>query len=323
MKKIALIYMGGTFGCIGEPLQPMPEQAFLPVLQQIIPPHLQVECLAAPIIKDSSACTGRDWLQLIQQIQQLQQHDYQHFVIIHGTDTLSYAAATLARFLGHSAHLIVTGSQYPLLNSEGNNNRDFSDALSNLYLALEQVLKLQSGVYVAFHQQVFHAQTAIKIHTTALAAFTGIDAIQACPSTKEHFIVEEQHIEQANTLSILNLMLQPATPEQLYAQLKTLLIAPPQFLILQGFGTGNIAINQEILQLFEALYQQGCLTIISTQVLFGQLDQRYAVSVWVEGARVLMNDCHGYADLYAKILQMYLKYPTHHQCFEHWYQHSY
>ncbi|MFI8065462.1 hypothetical protein ACFMKJ_16870, partial [Acinetobacter baumannii] len=24
MKKIALFYMGGTFGCIGEPLAPMP-----------------------------------------------------------------------------------------------------------------------------------------------------------------------------------------------------------------------------------------------------------------------------------------------------------
>ena len=24
MKKIALIYMGGTFGCIGDPLSPMP-----------------------------------------------------------------------------------------------------------------------------------------------------------------------------------------------------------------------------------------------------------------------------------------------------------
>lgn len=147
--------MGGTFGCIGEPLMPMPEQAFLPLLEKMIPPHLQVECFAAPSIKDSSACTAIDWLELIQQIQQLQRNNYQHFVIIHGTDTMSYAAATLARFLGDSCHAIITGSQYPLLNIEGNDTREFTDAPGNLYLALEQVLKLPVGVYLAFHQQVF------------------------------------------------------------------------------------------------------------------------------------------------------------------------
>ena len=321
MQKIALIYMGGTFGCIGEPLIPMPEQAFLPLLEKVIPPHLQVECFAAPSIKDSSACTAVDWLQLIQQIQQLQHNNYQYFVIIHGTDTLSYAAATLARFLGDSCHAIITGSQYPLLNIEGNDTREFTDALGNLYLALEQVLKLPVGVYLAFHQQVFHAQTTLKIHTTELDAFTGISATQECLTSTNQFIVQDHHITQAAQLCVLNLMLQPIPQQQLILQLKNILAAPPQFLVLQGFGTGNIAVNDEILALFEDLYHQKCLIIVSSQVTFGQLDQRYAVSSWMQSARVLINDCHSHADLYAKTLQMYLKYPTHDQRFEHWHHH--
>ena len=321
MQKIALIYMGGTFGCIGEPLMPMPEQAFLPLLEKIIPPHLQVECFAAPSIKDSSACTAVDWLQLIQQIQQLQHNNYQYFVIIHGTDTLSYAAATLARFLGDSCHAIITGSQYPLLNVDGNDTREFTDALGNLYLALEQVLKLPEGVYLAFHQQVFHAQTTLKIHTTELDAFTGIPATQECQTSANKFIVQDDHITQAAQLCVLNLMLQPIPQQQLILQLKNILAAPPQFLVLQGFGTGNIAVNDEILALFEDLYHQKCLSIVSSQVTFGQLDQRYAVSSWMQSARVLINDCHSHADLYAKTLQMYLKYPTHDQRFEHWHHH--
>ena len=322
MQKIALIYMGGTFGCIGEPLIPMPEQAFLPLLEKIIPPHLQVECFAAPSIKDSSACTAVDWQQLIQQIQQLQHNNYQYFVIIHGTDTLSYAAATLARFLGDSCHAIITGSQYPLLNIEGNDTREFTDALGNLYLALEQVLKLPEGVYLAFCQQVFHAQTTLKVHTTELDAFTGIPATKECLTSTHQFIVKDDHITQAAQLCVLNLMLQPIPQQQLILQLKNILAAPPQFLVLQGFGTGNIAVNDEILALFEDLYQQKCLTIVSSQVTFGQLDQRYAVSSWMQSARVLINDCHSHADLYAKTLQMYLKYPTHDQRFEHWHHHS-
>lgn len=318
MQKIALIYMGGTFGCIGEPLQPMPEHLFLPLLKKVIPPHLAVECLAAPSIQDSSAYTASDWLKLVQYIQQLQLQSFQHFVIIHGTDTLSYAAATLARFLGHSCHVMITGSQYPLLNIAGENTREFTDATSNLYLALEQVLTVPSGVYLAFHQQIFHAQTTLKVHTTDLNAFAGIVAAQECQTTADYFIVHDEHIEQAKQLSILNLMLQPVSPTQWIQQLKNILVAPPDFLVLQGFGTGNIVVNDEILSLFAALYQQKCLIIINTQVTFGQIDQRYAVSAWIQSAKVLLNDSHSHADLYAKMLQIYLEYPTHEQRFIHW-----
>lgn len=106
MKKIALIYMGGTFGCVGEPLSPMPAEQFLPRLAQVLPLNLEIECFVAPVIKDSSACTAADWLQLIQYIQKLQQDNFQHFVILHGTDTLSYASAVLARFFSskHPCH---------------------------------------------------------------------------------------------------------------------------------------------------------------------------------------------------------------------------
>jgi len=242
--------MGGTFGCIGEPLMPMPEQDFLPLLAKVIPAHLQVECFAATSIKDSSACTATDWLQLVQQIQQLQLNGFQHFVIIHGTDTLSYAAATLARFLGHSCHAIITGSQYPLLNIEGNDTREFTDAIGNLYLALEQVLALPSGVYLAFHEQVFHAQSTLKAHTTELDAFVGIKADQRCDTTADALIVQNQQIDQAAQLSVLNLMLQPIAKQQFILQLNNLLLSPPDFLILQGFGTGNIAVNDEILAMF-------------------------------------------------------------------------
>lgn len=318
MKKIALIYMGGTFGCIGEPLQPMPEQDFLPFLLKVMPTHLQVECFATPQIKDSSACTAVDWLKLIQKIQNLQLNGFEHFIIIHGTDTLAYAAATLAHILGHCCHVIFTGSQYPLLNVEGSNNREFSDALDNLFLALEQVLVLPKGVYLAFHHQVFHAQTALKIHTIELAAFTGLAASSPFESNTQHLSIENSHLERASKFNLLNIFIQPIAQEYLAIQLKNILINPPDFLILQGFGSGNIAINDDLLQLFEALYQKDCLVIISSQVPFGALNQHYAVSSWINSAKVLISDCYSPADLYAKTLQMYLKYPTHAQRFEHW-----
>lgn len=322
MKKIALIYMGGTFGCVGDPLSPMPEQDFLPRLKKTLPLNLDIECFSAPSIKDSSACTATDWFLLLQFIQSLQLAQYQHFVVIHGTDTLSYAAATLSHFLQHSSHVILTGSQYPLLNIAGTEVRDFTDALDNLNTALEAVVKVPPGVYVSFYHQIIHAATVNKIHSTALDAFRGVKYDQELlQSEQAQFVIQDQHIEKIKGLNIINWSMLPIEKDQLLENLKTIQNQLPHFLILQGYGTGNLAINHEILQQFKQIQQQGCLIILDTQVLFGGMDQRYAISQWMSDAQIVRNDTHSHAELYAKILKMYLQYPTSDQWHDHWYSH--
>lgn len=318
MKKIALIYMGGTFGCIGEPLSPMPAEDFIPQLQRILPFHLAIECFVAPSIKDSSACTATDWLKLIQLIQSLQLKHYQHFVVIHGTDTLSYASATLARFIGQSAHVVLTGSQYPLLNVSGTQTREFTDAMDNLHLALDAVVTTPVGVYLAFHHQLLHAQTALKQHTTELNAFAGRNIQVNLAKIQHSYIVHEHDIEKAATFNCLSFMLQPLAIEQHIANLKNLQQQAPHALILQGFGTGNLAVNADFISTLQAIQMQGCAIILTTQVPFGTIDQRYAISEWIQHANIIISDCLGHADLYAKALKMYLQYDSVDQWHAHW-----
>ncbi|MBF4519641.1 MULTISPECIES: asparaginase domain-containing protein [Acinetobacter] len=321
MKKIALIYMGGTFGCVGEPLSPMPAEQFLPRLAQVLPLNLDIECFVAPVIKDSSACTAVDWLLLIQYIQQLQQQDFQHFVILHGTDTISYASAVLARFLTHSTRVILTGSQYPLLNVQGTDTREFSDALDNLNFALAQIHQVNSGVYLAFHHQLIHAATALKQHTTELNAFTGQSAL-ACseilPYDEPPLSITAQHIEKAQHFNCLNWMLQPIALSALIQNLKALQQHPPHCLILQSYGTGNMAVNAEVIALIHALQSQQCAVILTTQVTFGAIEQRYAISQWLQDSKILISNCHSHADLYAKALKMHLQYDSLAQWYAHW-----
>ena len=318
MKKIALIYMGGTFGCIGEPLSPMPAEDFIPQLQRILPLNLEIECFVAPSIKDSSACTATDWLKLIQLIQSLQLKHYQHFVVIHGTDTLSYASATLARFIGQSAHVVLTGSQYPLFNVSGTQTREFTDAMDNLNLALDAVVTTPVGVYLAFHRQLLHAQTALKQHTTELNAFAGQNAQINLATIQHSYIVHEHDIAKAAAFNCLSVMLQPLAIEQQIANLKNLQQQAPHALILQGFGTGNLAVNAEFISTLEAIQTQGCAIILTTQVPFGTIDQRYAISEWIQHANIIISDCLGHADLYAKALKMYLQYDSVDQWHAHW-----
>ena len=320
MKKIALIYMGGTFGCVGEPLSPMPAPQFIPELKKILPQELAIECLIAPSIQDSSACTPRDWLALIAYIQTLQQQGYQHFVILHGTDTLSYAAALLARFLGKSAHVVVTGSQYPLLNVQGNDLRQFTDALDNLNHALYSVLKHPTGVYVAFHHQLLHAQTVLKQHSTELDAFAGLAANQEFMSHHPSYKVTQSDLKHADDFRCLNLMWQPLSLKQHIQQLQRLCQDPPDVLILQGFGIGNLHADDGLVDALNALYEAGCLTLLTSQVPFGGLDQRYAISAWMTHAKILSSDCTSHADLYAKALKIYLQYPTVDERRAHWHE---
>lgn len=321
MPKVAVIYMGGTFGCVGSPLSPMAHCQFLPKLQEIIHPYLEnFGCYPAPDIIDSSACTAKTWLRLIQFIQQLQKTKHvQKFIIIHGTDTLSYASAVLSKFLAQSCTVILTGSQDPLLNIEGTEIRAQSDALNNLRHAIDHLTQIPTtGVHLSFDGQLYHGHSVIKYHTTALDAFRGVSSHQSISTPQTSYIVTDADIKRARALSLINLMLQPAEQEQLSNILNLILSQAPDFLILQGFGTGNIATTPQIVEQLKKLEQQGCLTILTTQVTCGSIDQRYAISQWVKDANIIVSDGIGHADLYAKILKLYLTYQHISQYRQYW-----
>ncbi len=101
-----------------------------------------------------------------------------------------------------------TGSQYPLLNTAGDNTREFTDAIDNLNFALDCVVKYPVGVYLAFHHHLIHAQTALKIHTTELDAFSGKNAAEPI-SHSSIYIVHDNDLHKAARFNCLSLMMQP------------------------------------------------------------------------------------------------------------------
>ncbi|AOA57210.1 asparaginase domain-containing protein [Acinetobacter larvae] len=321
MNTIALIYMGGTFGCVGTPLAPMPPQDFLPQLQHYAQAAWPIQCFAAANIKDSSACDAADWLELIVQIQHLQQQGIQHFVVIHGTDTLSYAAATLSQFLHRSCHVIFTGSQYPLLNPNGHGLAPDSDAKHNLQYSLETICNVPAGVYVAFDQQLFAGHSTRKQHRNANDAFTGTliqqNTIDHLPSTAA-WQINADHIKKAQQFQIMNWMIMPNRLDYLAQQLAGLKNNSPDCLILQAYGTGNLAVDHAAIAQLQQLKIAGCLNILSSQVPFGKMQQSYAISDWVQQSAIVIDDCQAPAELYAKSLRFYLQYPDCTARYQHW-----
>lgn len=88
------------------------------------------------------------------------------FVLITGTDTLSYLGAFLAEaFAGSDICIVVTGSMRPLLDSEVIHSYDIddhSDAWDNLSDSLKLAAAGESGVKIAFGGESWPAQTVQK-----------------------------------------------------------------------------------------------------------------------------------------------------------------
>lgn len=172
-ERILVIYTGGTIGMQQHAEGLAPGSDFttrmattlnqLPLAQQqSLPPY---EVVSHTTLIDSSAATPLTWQQLARDISN-QLTAYAGFVIIHGTDTLSWTAASLAYQLqGLDRPVVVTGSMLPL-ESPG------SDALDNLHGALQFAAKpaLQE-VAIYFAGQLLRGARAIKQHSEAANAF--------------------------------------------------------------------------------------------------------------------------------------------------------
>jgi L-asparaginase len=306
--ELVLIYAGGTFGCIGTPLSPMPATEFLPKLDHLIQQAFSIHChsLPAPHIHDSSQLQAGDWIALVAQIIQLHQQGFRRFLLLHGTDTLAYSSAFLAEVLAHwPLHLVIIGSQYPLLDVHGVALREGSDALDNLSLAIQLLQQDKQGCEVAFAGQHWPAHNVQKIHSSALQAFAGTADNSVTQPDSTDTPAPEKLLHSLNYLKQLNIAIWYTLPMERQQQAQQLqqLISTPQLdaIILLGFGSGNLPHSKDIEQLLQQASVRSILVVISTQVPFGGVNSHYAAGHWLEELNVLSAGQLTVAAIYARL----------------------
>ncbi|MDR2868474.1 MAG: type I asparaginase [Bacteroidales bacterium] len=128
MPKILVIYTGGTIGMMKDPatgaLHPFEFNDIyehLPMLR-LIDAEVTITSLS-PLI-DSADTNPNFWIRLSAEIAR-QYDNYSGFVVLHGTDTMSYTAAALSFLLENlTKPVILTGSQLPLgvMRTDGREN---------------------------------------------------------------------------------------------------------------------------------------------------------------------------------------------------------
>lgn len=127
-KKILLIYTGGTIGmgvnAANGALEPLDFQHFVHNVPELDYLQTDIDCYQFEPPIDSSDMTPAKWSELVDIIS-ARYHHYDGFVILHGTDTMSYTASALSFMLENVGKpVVLTGSQLPIgqLRTDGREN---------------------------------------------------------------------------------------------------------------------------------------------------------------------------------------------------------
>lgn len=282
--RILLIYTGGTIGMEKNPetgaLQPLDFARLskkIPELQQI-DCELSTTSLAEPI--DSSSMSPTHWAELAGLIEEnYTSHD--GFVVLHGSDTMSYTASAMSFMLENLGKpLVFTGSQLPIgvLRTDAREN-----IITSVELAAardENGRPLFNEVAIYFEFFLFRANRTYKYSSQDFDAF---DSPNCLPLGTAGVAIKMNH----------EMFLPPPTASfSVFKSLETGVAVLPLFpgvnpeiaenilatsglkaLILQTYGAGNAPQSEKLMKVFEEAVNRGVLLVNVSQCRSGTVEQ--------------------------------------------------
>lgn len=279
LQKISVIYTGGTIGMIKNPdtgaLEPFPFDnmyEYLPMLKEIEAIVHFTEML--PLI-DSSDTDPQFWINLARLIRD-QYDQFDGFVILHGTDTMSYTASALSFLLENlSKPVILTGSQLPLgvLRTDGREN-----ILNSIEIAAthRNGTPLIKEVCIFFENSLFRGNRTFKSNAENFDAFLSANY----PKLAEvglHVKFNESALLPPNNKNLKahqkidpNVAILKIFPG-MSTQIISSIINTPNLkaLIIETYGSGNAPSDAEFMALLDEAIQKGIIILNVTQCKCG------------------------------------------------------
>ena len=138
----------------------------VPELRTLAQLDLQVVCN-----KDSSNMGPADWVKLSRTLDK-NRDSYDAFLVVHGTDTMSFTAAALSLMLcGFRRPVVITGSQIPLSLPRSDARQNLIDSLTCAVAAHYPPHVPLQEVAICFGGKLFRGNRAQKRHTAHYQAF--------------------------------------------------------------------------------------------------------------------------------------------------------
>lgn len=274
-KRICIIYTGGTIGMIPSEHGYVPgEGAFQAMLDQISdlrhPQFPLWDVVEFSPLLDSSDISVPEWNQIGQTIAQ-RYDDYDGFVVLHGTDTMSYSASALSYMLENlDKPVIFTGAQIPLCELRSDGRTHITTAI--LIAASGKVHE----VCLYFNGHLLRGNRSTKLSSDQLAAFESPNAphlaeagvnIQFIPSDGRPAPTGPFHFQPFSEFPIGVLKVFPGIQFSYFESMMTEIM---RGVVLETFGTGNIPSSQHsLIPIIQKAYASGCIITVCSQCMQG------------------------------------------------------
>lgn len=300
MSKVLLISTGGTITMVrgkdGGALVPADMETFKAFMPELFVGKIQVDIQAFEPLIDSSDVGPESWRQMARMV--YDHYDaYDGFVILHGTDTMSYSASALSFMLENLGKPVVfTGSQLPVgvLRSDAKEN-----LLTAIEIAAEQDEEgnpIVPEVSIYFEDRLFRANRTTKRNAEHFSAFNSYN-YPALAKAGVHITYQPHLVHYSDTSLPLTLHTQFDTsvavlklfpgiqPAVVKAVLKTKGL---RGVVLETFGAGNAPSDRWLYRELKAAVDRGIIIVNKTQCNTGSVEMGlYAVSLNLMRAGVL------------------------------------
>ncbi len=280
--KILLIYTGGTIG-MRKDFETGALKAFnfskllqrIPELQQL---DCEIETISFDKPIDSSNMNPEKWTKTAMIIED-NYDSFDGFVVLHGSDTMSYSASALSFMLENlSKPVIFTGSQLPIGDLR-------TDAKENLITAI-QIASLQENgvplikeVCLYFEYKLYRGNRTTKINAEHFKAFTSPNYPELVESgvhlkiNSELFLPVQRlrklkvHKHLDNNVAIVKMF--PGMSEMVLTAILT--ITKLKGIVLETYGAGNAPTEDWFIHLLSTAIEKGLHIINVTQCSGGSV----------------------------------------------------
>lgn len=280
--NILLIYTGGTIGMIKDAESEALKAFDFNSLINNIPELKLLDCnIKAVSFKkpiDSSNINPQYWIQIAEIIEDNYNH-FDGFVVLHGSDTMSYTASALSFMLENLAKpVILTGSQLPIgdLRTDAKENLITSIQLASLQEHGQPVIR-EVGLY--FEYKLYRGNRTTKLNAEHFEAFQSLNYPELAESGV-HLKVSKAHLFKPNTQKKLhvhkklenNIALIKLFPGISKTVLECMCSsAHIKGIIIETYGAGNTTTESWFTELLKRTIKKGIPVINVTQCSGGSV----------------------------------------------------
>lgn len=288
--RILVIYTGGTIGMMRDKktgaLVPFEFEQLYKHIPLLLNFDYTIDTVAFDPLIDSSNVDPAFWLKLAATIETNYPH-YDGFVVLHGTDTMSYTASMMSFMLENLAKPVVfTGSQLPMgvIRTDGRDN--FINSIE-IAAAQSKGKPIVPEVTICFENKLFRGNRTTKFNAENFKAFfSGNYPLLA--EVGVHIRYHNREIMKPNGLPLKvrkkwneNIAILKLFPGITRSHIEAFLGAPElKGVVLETFGSGNAPTTPWFIKSLETAIRRGILILNVTQCKGGAVEiGRYETSV--------------------------------------------